>query len=350
MHLLHPVVVLLGAGATRGALQKNTVPPPVDADFFEIAGQINGHGTLRLARSVLNDVRNLYGRFPGVGLETYYRDIETRARIGSITRSANRPKEWHRYQDELEELIRRIIVHTTCKSKEGRLEPLKSSAHSRILSRLEEHDTIVTFNYDVLIEHSFGNESLWTPRDGYGTGVHGITNEWCRRWFKDRDINTSTRAKVQLLKLHGSVNWTLYKSGQVRLKDRPFVVRTRNHKTVYEEVSILPPGLNKRIDINPFRQLWRKARLRLEQCKTLVIIGYSLPEADLLARALFSEVVRLRVARKKYLRQLHLADPNASVKEKFVELFVPALNAQSKIFRYKDIDEFSRVGWEKKED
>src|ERR1700734_285101 len=102
MKLLHPVVVLLGAGATRGAFQKNSVPPPLDADFFEIAGQINGHGTLRLARSVLSDVRSLYGRFSGVGLENYYRDIETRARIGGITRSANRPKEWRRYQEDLE--------------------------------------------------------------------------------------------------------------------------------------------------------------------------------------------------------------------------------------------------------
>lgn len=343
MHLLHPVVVLLGAGATRGALQKNSVPPPVDADFFEIAGQINGHGTLRLARSVLNDVRNLYGKFPGVGLETYYRDIETRARIGSITRSANRPKEWRRYQNDLEELIRRIIIHTTCKSEDGRLEPLKSRAHARILSKLEKHDTIVTFNYDVLIEHSFGKSALWTPRDGYGTGVHGITNAWCQRWFTERRISDRTRAKVQLLKLHGSVNWTQYKSGQVRLKDRPFVVRTREHKTVFEKVCILPPGLNKRIDKLPYSRLWREARLRLERCKTLVIIGYSLPEADLLARGLFAEVVRLRVARNQYLRQLHLADPNSSVKERFVELFVPALNAQSKIFRYKDIDEFSRA-------
>jgi len=44
--LVHPVV-LLGAGATRGALQKNNVPPPLDADLFEIAGQITDHGTRR---------------------------------------------------------------------------------------------------------------------------------------------------------------------------------------------------------------------------------------------------------------------------------------------------------------
>jgi hypothetical protein len=146
-----------------------------------------------------------------------------------------------------------------------------------------------------------------------------------------------------LLKLHGSVNWTLYKNGQIKLKDRPFVVRTRGKSTVFETVSILPPGWNKRIDRNPYKRLWREARLKLEQCNTIVIVGYSLPEADLLAKALFAEVVRLRAARKRYIRQLHLADPNAAVKQKFVELFVPALNAQSGVFRYSDIKELASV-------
>jgi hypothetical protein len=142
-----------------------------------------------------------------------------------------------------------------------------------------------------------------------------------------------------LLKLHGSVNWTLYKTGQIKLKDRPFVVRTGR----FETASILPPGWNKRIDKNPYKRLWREARLKLERCKTIIIIGYSLPEADLLAKALFAEVVRLRAARKLYLKQLHLADPKNSVKQKFVDLFVPALKAQSKVFRYQDIRELASV-------
>lgn len=148
-----------------------------------------------------------------------------------------------------------------------------------------------------------------------------------------------------MLKLHGSINWRLYKTGQIRLKDRAFVVRTRNSSVVFETVSILPPGWNKRIDRNPYKQLWREARLKLELCKTIVIVGYSLPQADLLARALFAEVVRLRAARKRYLKQLHLADPSELVKQRFVDLFVPAPNAQSKIFRYKDIEEFASAAY-----
>lgn len=68
MKFAHPVVLLFGAGATRGGLRKKAIPPPVDADFFEITGQIKGHGTPKLAGVVLNDVWGLYDRVASIGL------------------------------------------------------------------------------------------------------------------------------------------------------------------------------------------------------------------------------------------------------------------------------------------
>jgi hypothetical protein len=305
--------------------------------LFEIAGQIKGHGTPKLARKVLSDVWNLYGKVSGIGLENYYRDIETRARISRFAKSANKPKDWQKRQQNLEELIRRVLIHTTCRSKAGHLEPVKSDAHKKILNAVEKRDCLLTFNYDLLIEESFQSVGVWTPLGGYGVWAHGVRGAWCKNWLERRSLTGESRSRVQLLKLHGSLNWRLYNTGQIRMKDRPFVVRTKNNETV----SILPPGWDKRIDRNPYRKLWRQARLKLESCKTVVIIGYSLPEADLLAKALFAEVVRLPKARKSYIKQLHLADPNDLVKSKFVELFVPALNPHSKLFRYKDIDELA---------
>lgn len=334
------MVLLLGAGATRGGLQKKPIPPPVDADFFEIAGQIKGHGTPKLAGSVLKDVWGLYARVAGVGLEDYYRDVETRESISSFAKTVNQPKNWKKRREILEELIRRVIIHATCEPDGNRhLRPIKSDPHSRILASLTNGDTILTFNYDALIEESFGHGSVWTPRGGYGDGVHGITAHWCKKWFADREISSGRKSKIRLLKLHGSINWTTYKTGRVKLKDRPFVVRAGR----FEKVSILPPGWNKKINIHPYKLLWKEARLRLEQCKTLIIIGYSLPEADLLAKALFSEVVRSRTARDFYLKQLHLADPIDSVKQKFIDLFAPAMNARSRLFRYRDVNEFVEV-------
>lgn len=341
MKLLHPVALLLGAGATRGALRFKHPPPPVDSDFFEIAGQIKGHGTPRLARTVLTDVWKLYGKVSGIGLETYYRDIETREKIGSFAKTANKPKDWPKRKVALEELIRRVIIHTTCKSRDGHLDPVKSKVHGRILAKLEKGDSVLTFNYDMVIEESFRSAGIWTPVGGYGERFHGIRGGWCRKWLEARNSPITQRSKIRLLKLHGSINWRLYKSREVRLKDRPFVVRSRGKSASRETVSILPPGWNKRIDTNPYKPLWKEARLKLERCKTIVIAGYSLPEADVLAKALFNEVIRTRAARRQFLKQLHLADPNDSVKQKFAELFVPALNAQSKIFRYSGIEEFA---------
>lgn len=342
MDLKHPAVFILGAGATRGGLARQPIPPPVDADFFEIAGEIKGHGTQKLARTVLNDVWKLYGRVNGVGLESYFRDIETRARIYKFTSTANKPKDWQKRQDNLEELIRRVIIHTTCDASSGHFKPRSSKSHKIILSTLERDDTVITFNYDLLIEESFEGAELWSPVTGYAQAVHGITNEWCSKWLSTRGGARKSKSKVDLLKLHGSINWTLYNNSQIKLKDRPFVVRTRKGKIVFEDVSILPPGWNKRVDKNPYNALWNYARLDIEHCDSLVVIGYSLPDTDMLANALFTEIVRLRASRKHYIKQLHLIDPSDKVKKRFIELFIPALNEKSKILRYDGIDEFSK--------
>jgi len=137
--LKHPIVLIFGAGASRGGLDKVPgVPPPVDRDFLDIANQLIGHGTPKLAKKVLNDVWQLYRRTNGVGLETYYRDLETRAIIGEFAKTANQPKDWRRRQKELEELIRRVYVHTPVNDTyASTVEPKVSKIHKNILKKLE---------------------------------------------------------------------------------------------------------------------------------------------------------------------------------------------------------------------
>ncbi len=282
----------------------------------------------------------LYSKTSGVSLEKYYRDIETRAAIGRFAKPANQPKDWQRRQTELEELIRRVYIHTTCEAVGNSMKPRVSEMHTRILNQLKKNDTIITFNYDLLIEDSFESGKLWNPIDGYGITVQGKSFDWCRHWLERTKVKRQKESKTLFLKLHGSLNWLLYNNKTIRLKPRPYLVRTKNKKPVIEKISVLPPGWNKRIDRNPYKRFWREARIRLEKCKTLIILGYSLPETDLLAQALFSEVVRQRVATKKYLKELHLADPLQEVKEKFIRLFTPALGPYGKVFVYAGIEEF----------
>ena len=337
--LSHPCVILFGAGATRGAFADRSFPPPVDKDFFEIAGQIEGRGTRTVARKVLKSVWELYGRTNNVGLEEYYREVETRARIGKFAKSQNQPRDWDRRTKDLEELIRRVYIHTTVDMTQMPPRPLKSPVHQQLLKRLRAGSTIITFNYDLVIEESFESGELWNPRDGFVIKVSGISHDWSRRWLTSREIGSPRKSDVHLLKLHGSLGWVQYANRQVRLKNRPYVVR----RGVTEKISVCPPGWNKPIDRNPYKALWREARLKLESCKSLVIIGYSLPETDLLARALFSEVVRMRSAREKYLSRLVLVDPSDVVKERFTSLFTPALGAYGSIARFGSLKECGKA-------
>lgn len=340
MKLERPCVILFGAGATRGGLcglSANLIPPPVDADFFDVSGQVRGHGTPQVVKSVLNDVWDLYQRTSGVGLEAYYRDIETRERIDRIAKPRHRPMDWKRRRSDLEELIRRVLIHTTCDTASGPQSPIISQLHRKILTKVKRSDTLLTFNYDTVIEEAFETADLWSPVGGYGPGFHGHRHDWARKWLATRKVSSRHRTKVLLLKLHGSLNWKLYRTNAVRIKPRPYLVRRRAR----EVVAILPPGWNKRIDKNPYKQIWKQARSSLEQCKSVVLLGYSLPDTDLLARGLFAEVVRRRAAGENWLKQLHVADPDPAAIQRLVDVFTPALGANGSVFKYGGLKEFA---------
>jgi SIR2-like domain len=331
-------VVLFGAGASRGGLTNRDLPPPVDGEFFSTANRVTGHGTPALAKRVLRSVWDLYGQVEGIGLEEYYREIETRAAIGRIAKAVGKPKEWSKRKKDLEELIRRVYVETTSNETSGAREAEFSPVHRAVLDTLHSGATILTFNYDLLIEESFSSASTWNPRDGYGTVLPGATLDWARKWLNVRNRTRRTKSKLLLLKLHGSLGWAAYANRALKIKARPYSVR----KGKYESISVLPPGWNKRIDLNPYRQFWRKARLRLQACKSILIIGYSLPETDLLARALFAEVVRLRAGAKNYLAQLVLVDPDPAVRGKLIKLFTAALGPRCKVLQYERLQDLVR--------
>jgi hypothetical protein len=304
-----------------------------------VANKLRRHGTPALAKRVLRTVWDLYHRIDGVGLEEYYREIETRAAIGRIAKGVGKPKEWSARKDDLEELIRRVYVETTTQEGSSGRMPTVSQAHRVILNTLEPGDSIVTFNYDLVIEEAFQSAALWNPRDGYGATMPGITLDWARNWLADRKGDSASTSEIAFLKLHGSLGWAAYPNRAVKIKARPYYVR----KGKREAISVLPPGWNKRIDLSPYKGFWRQARSRLQHCKALLIIGYSLPETDLLAKALFAEVVRLRAAARKYIAQLVLIDPADRVRARLLDLFTPALGPLCEISQYKSIESFTAI-------
>ncbi|MDE3218041.1 MAG: 3-isopropylmalate dehydratase small subunit, partial [Nitrospirota bacterium] len=48
---------------------------------------------------VIKDVFDLYGKVVGIGLEEYYRDIETRLELSRFAKTQNKPKDWRKRKD-----------------------------------------------------------------------------------------------------------------------------------------------------------------------------------------------------------------------------------------------------------
>lgn len=334
--LIFPVVAVMGAGATTGGLANTKIPPPVDKDFFDTAALIKGRGTPVVAKRVMKDVFEMFGKVHGVGLEEYYREIETRAAIGAIAPTQNKQRDWGRRKQDLDELIRRIYIHTTFDLKGNR--PLKSETHENLFRLLKRDTTIITFNYDLVIEENIQSAGTWNPINGFLAKVSGSTSEWARKWMREKSAKQKRKTSIDLLKMHGSLGWRLYEENKaIRIKDRPYVVRAGQQETV----AILGPGWKKPIDRNPFKRFWREARLRIERAKTVMIIGYSLPETDLLARALFAEAIRLKKARNHMLRKLFIVDPSVTVKEKFASLFAPCLGPNGNVDLIENMDKLN---------
>ncbi|GEM_PF-1297759 len=341
MKFKKPVVVIFGAGATKGGMEgegKSFPLPPTDIDFFHVSNQLRvwEKGTVYFARNVLRSVRNLYDKTSGVGLEYYYRDIETRQEIVTFAPPRHNPKNWSIPIADLKELIRRVFIHTTCLLDDNmRYCLIKSKIHSEILDRLEKGDAIVTFNYDLLIEQSFSSNFNWHPSDGYGIKIE-IGTEASNIW-KDREKKES---KCLLLKLHGSINWAK-KKDKITLKDRPYRVKGRERANV----AICPPSWRKPVDEEPYKLLWKQARNHLERAKTLIILGYSLPETDFLAQSFLKEIVETKRKPDKYekvcrLEQLRLVDLDSEVRKKFIQLLNPAMDYKTHIFEYSSLKQF----------
>jgi hypothetical protein len=175
--------------------------------------------------------------------------------------------------------------------------------------QIREGDLVITFNYDVAIEHSLKREGLWGINDGYGfeLGFSGLP-----------------ASKVKVLKLHGSTNWWgplfdglrgFFQAGPNSLPTRPVVLfahdfeffgyppgsrdpHYRGDSQPAAQTALIIPTRHKRFYMQTsfgreweefWKDLWNQAAHALKVSDEVVIIGYSMPVADQDARRLLLE-------------------------------------------------------------
>lgn len=158
------------------------------------------------------------------------------------------------------------------------------------LKLLRDGDSIITLNYDLIIDNVLFQQNRAV---NYGILTRNPQREVLGHWYSQSQTN------YQLLKLHGSLNW-LYcpicrvidltettkggLSAFIREADCP-------ECSVPREAVIISPSFLKEYNNNFVIQVWRLAELKLQKADEVVFIGYSLPDADIVLRMLFTRAL-----------------------------------------------------------
>lgn len=160
--------------------------------------------------------------------------------------------------------------------------------------------TLITFNYDLVLERAllqvligtgyFNTHSNRFPGQRLRLNYHynNIPDQLFRLKYSDWETNSPRFSReegtyiepvsgddpaqsvfeIDLLKLHGSLNFPIGKSDDFNLalaRDDPF---------------ILPPIFNKYSNGDPLH-MWKVALRKLQSAKNIVVVGYSLPTTDI---------------------------------------------------------------------
>lgn len=292
-------LVILGAGATRGAsfvAPDTAVPPPLDQDFFQVL-QLSTSGRSAEGRALIDHVRTVYGPALKVGLETVFNNLDAAATFHekfNVTRG--------RILEEPRRLI--DALRTVLPALLGESITGSCTTHAALARRLYVGDVVISLNYDCVMDDALREHAgfRFDPgRGGYGLDVATGAEAWRRSGRGKR-----ARGSIQLLKLHGSLNW--------RGPSVPLNLRSEPYEPVAHGV-IAPPLTNKPVTDPPLSEIWRKARTIVGRMRRLVIVGYSMPAADGLVRALLATDL------STYLEDIVVVDPGEETLTRHVDFF-----------------------------
>ena len=327
-------LVVLGAGASRGASfpigTSVDCLPPLNADFFTQLQRITSDKHSRIIKRVVQDVVRLFGANFSLTLEDYFTQLEFLNRtIGLVGRNPDFRQEGLATQRQnLMAALAAVLEASTDRAiKEG-----GCLFHARLVQALGMQDTIVSFNYDCLIDDALRRhgDNKWNARWGYHfpLATHDVVGG--EHW--DPDLPARSRSNcVALLKPHGSLNWQVSES-QVRLKQRLHAQRG------VPMFTIIPPGWHKGVeDSDVFGWIWREAARRIRSADVIVIVGFSFVATDLQAESLF----RLALRKSGPLKRLVIVNPSGETRYRIRSIFeVPLATGNVLVRQFETFGDF----------
>jgi hypothetical protein len=269
-----------------------------------------------------------------VTMEAVFTTLEHTARMVETT-GENRDfkrAELDLKRERLKQAIAATLEESLCAG--GQREGTECDYHRTLVDKMKTNDSIISFNYDCLIDETLRRHGSgkWNSRYGYGLNLgKGRSN-----LVGDADWAPSTPAPkkktIGLYKLHGSLHFRV-EGERVKLKTRPY---TKQQGTL--RFTIIPPESNKRYDEGVFKRIWYQAGQALHRARHLVVIGYSFPVTDSHATALF----RISIKREG-IQSLVLVNPDREARHRAREVLKRGLGSKTRVLVFDTLEQFIAV-------
>jgi len=340
---------MLGAGVTRGAfhhvrLHGKKLVAPLNGDFFNVVKSFAAaHGNTGGFQARYNRVRSAFRQeFPTRG----HWPIPMEEAFSLLYVSKDFPEIYvprygrHRKpgsRREIEDFLR--LTFGILSAIEAQVSP--TNLYARLVSQLEAGDTILTLNYDTLLDSALVAAG-WNPAKGYGL----IGGSKKLRWPLPHPDPSASLADVKLLKLHGSLNW--YVKGSFSHLNKIFekkpskiIISQKPRVNEFQGFvrQIAPPIYGKFFGHEHWRALWTAAHEALVEAETLVVIGCSLVDTDFHLSGMLGHAVMARKSAHSPFRLVVAVDRGIRVRRKWLRLLK---GCALKTRQYSSFEKFAR--------
>ena len=299
-------VVLVGAGATLAEAlprrPRRSLMPPLDGTFFALCHAARLQGTDVVRRYM----RDHFGLDPHEG---YPMEVIFNFVYSDVFSAAPPPDALDAYWALVEMYSAAIARTTNVLSGTSRM---GVGAIVRAMWKIDRDITFITFNQDLVIEKALDAASgsgtysdipwnIWTC---YYRDFEAFLFPTRGRSFDFRGGRNAPDPSIEVLKLHGSLNWVWRANTREDARNsiprpgaRIYCLTAQNIEgdlvLQYEQDEryllplVVPPIYEKGSHYRDFLgPLWARAREALANAERVVVFGYSFPSADFSARAL----------------------------------------------------------------
>lgn len=316
-------IFILGAGASRAVTTSSKLPSPLATDFFK-ENYIKANWPGKFPSSDYSNtklyelVTHYFGKKDDINIEEVYSFLDFIANSYYSTYSEKLDIQMAKH--ELLEYLFHILYFEI---------EYSSKHYNKIVENLKSGDSIITFNWDLMIDEVLLNNKQ-------GKIIHDSLNEIINptNSFGNNDYDTlayNNLHKGYFLKMHGSINWAICENNQCHRHNIPFIFNPK--KEIYLslwncnycggklEMLLMPPHVHKNFRANRIFNLQAKiAYEKIYTARDLIIIGYSFPEFDFEVNSLFrkAKLAHDDEGSELFLKTIHLVDP-ATKSRKFVQ-------------------------------